>query len=784
MQSNAGAVVVALHDGVFGCGTGAGHSNRRVLELLDELMPPSVDLVVLPVQLAADSVHYDEEWHAQVRDRLARSERSVRVCPVDNGTQGRARFGGLKAFGSLAEATVAQVSALRTEYSRGLVLLLDVPFAGAAAQLPLRPGWSTVILPRSSAALHCPQHHRRVAWERTSLRHAAAGGVLVGAISQHMRAHLVEDLGVAEAAVIDLVNGLSEADRSFSPGGGGELLPAEAVDGFFFAMGRAVPRKGFEDLLQALVVLQARGQEVPHLVLAAVSEQDEPTPYQQELAACIEEHQMPVTLIRRFSPAVRGLLAHPALRAVVVPSRVEPFGRIPLEAYAVGAAPVVATAAGGLAELVVDEATGFAAVPGDPVSLADALTRAAGVDEHERDRMRAAGRELLRAYDYRENLAAFLRRVAPWALAEPPSPVAPGAGLSVLQVPEVNGWNPYVGAAEAALRDHGLTVLRLELCRDAPIPSPPADLEALEAMRPPDVIHLHWPEKLARQYGAEAALRLLTRWKQGGARIVQTVHNLVAHEPSPALAWFARRVDALTDGVHVFSADHERALRQVRPGLPSAVLHLPHPLFPPASDQLRLARPQPMTLGCFGRLRGYKRTVSFAQAFLNGAVPNARLLVAGAPDSTETDAALAALAAGDQRLEYRPGFVEDHAGFWRLLAEVDSVALPYEQLHSSGVLVAALQAGRRILSPTPLGGTGLYTHYAHHWWWTTVDPWDDAAAVTAWQSAAMLSSALPPNALALPTWQQAAEQLAAFYARLRPLSAPTGRAPARVGIVS
>ena len=61
----------------------------------------------------------------------------------------------------------------------------------------------------------------------------------------------------------------------------------------------------------------------------------------------------------------------------MIPSRSEPFGRVPLEAYAAGAAPVVATTAGGLAEQVIDGVTGFTAAPADPVSLAAAIERRA-----------------------------------------------------------------------------------------------------------------------------------------------------------------------------------------------------------------------------------------------------------------------------------------------------------------------------------------------------------------------------------------------------------------------
>ncbi|NED78874.1 glycosyl transferase, partial [Streptomyces sp. SID11233] len=48
-------------------------------------------------------------------------------------------------------------------------------------------------------------------------------------------------------------------------------LPFRARPGFLLAMGRAVPTKGFDDLLDALHLLKERGVRTPHLLLAAVT---------------------------------------------------------------------------------------------------------------------------------------------------------------------------------------------------------------------------------------------------------------------------------------------------------------------------------------------------------------------------------------------------------------------------------------------------------------------------------------------------------------------------------
>jgi glycogen synthase len=57
---------------------------------------------------------------------------------------------------------------------------------------------------------------------------------------------------------------------------------------------------------------------------------------------------------------------------VVLPSRYEPFGIVALEAAAAGA-PLVASTAGGLAELVVDGVTGLSVTPGDVEGIAAAV---------------------------------------------------------------------------------------------------------------------------------------------------------------------------------------------------------------------------------------------------------------------------------------------------------------------------------------------------------------------------------------------------------------------------
>lgn len=409
-------VVVALHDGFYSCGTGAGRSNHALLQTLAELIPTEAQLVVLPVYLDPTSPEYDPGWHRETTTLLDHVD--VMVLPVGNGTAGQVRFGGLDCFRHLVRDTAdVLIGAVLPDADPMLMLALDAPFLGLAPLLPAHVAPNLVLVPRSTGRIHAPTDHERIAWESYGLLSAAEHGGRIATISDYMRTHLNIDYQVPDHALIELPNGLRPVDWQLTPPDDA-LLPARAREGFLLAMGRAQPYKGFDDLLDALNLLRD-DVAVPHLLLAAVTDEAEPSNYQQRLAKKITSLGLDATLLTRFSPDVRRLLAHPALRAVVVPSRAEPFGRIPVEAYAAGATPVVATTAGGLTEQVIDGRTGITAISEEPASLALALRRALTLTPDERHQMRQEARRFAASrYDHPSSVRALLRHVAPWLSQE------------------------------------------------------------------------------------------------------------------------------------------------------------------------------------------------------------------------------------------------------------------------------------------------------------------------------------------------------------------------------
>ncbi|MFJ7590268.1 glycosyltransferase family 4 protein [Streptomyces sp. NPDC097617] len=405
LSSESGYVVVLLHEGFYGAVSGSGFSNRAFLTALAQDLPHGL-LVVVPVVLPPARPGRDPQWEVDVERMLAKA--GARVLPL----QGEAML--TSPVGCEALSAMAVRRAAPYLQGRSLLVGCDVPFLAVGSYAPKSA--DVLLVPRSTAAMVRPEDSSQIAWERRGLTATVAGGGLVAAISDHMRDHLTGTYGLPDGVVLDLPNGLMPADQAVVHGPV-LPLPAGATDGFVLAMGRAVESKGFADLLHAVGLLGDQGVAVPHLVLVAAST-GERNSHQVQLRGLIDRLGIEATLLTRFDPRVRGWLGDPSLRAVVVPSRAEPFGRIPLEAFAAGAGPVVATTAGGLAQTVLDGVTGYSAPPASPQALAVALHRALDASPADRARLAEAGARLLaERHDYAVSVRSVLERCAPWALS-------------------------------------------------------------------------------------------------------------------------------------------------------------------------------------------------------------------------------------------------------------------------------------------------------------------------------------------------------------------------------
>ncbi len=151
---------------------------------------------------------------------------------------------------------------------------------------------------------------------------------------------------------------------SFMGGQARETLGLEGPTILF--VGRLVPEKGVQVLLRAMPAVLERHPAARCLIAGR-------GPFHETLTALARELGVAerVRFLGFVDEARKQALLHGAT-VVVVPSLYEPFGIIALEAMAAGT-PVIASATGGLAEIVDHRLTGIMVPPGDPDALAEAI---------------------------------------------------------------------------------------------------------------------------------------------------------------------------------------------------------------------------------------------------------------------------------------------------------------------------------------------------------------------------------------------------------------------------
>lgn len=241
-------------------------------------------------------------------------------------------------------------------------------------------------------------HVRDLAWPPGLVRFVGRRADAVIAISQAV-ADRLRAVGMPPERIVVLANALDPEAfvgataraagqaRGPAPAGGGPA--AEVV---FVCVGNLIPWKRQDLLLEAFAQLG----EWPEARLWFVG--DDPFGEHRSYAAGLETRAARPDLAGRVTFLGRVEMMPDVLAAadvLVLPSDDEPFGRVLLEAAACRL-PVIATAAGGVPEVVRHGVTGLLVAPGDAAALAGAMRRMLAGNRPYRRRLGDAGHDLLR----------------------------------------------------------------------------------------------------------------------------------------------------------------------------------------------------------------------------------------------------------------------------------------------------------------------------------------------------------------------------------------------------
>lgn len=188
--------------------------------------------------------------------------------------------------------------------------------------------------------------------EKTALEMADA----VIAVSEETKRDVLSLFDVKEERISVIHNGIDLSEyRAVENPSALKALGVDPTRPFVLFVGRITRQKGIIHLVRAIRNLNPGFQVV---LCAGAPDTPEIAAEMQQAVAAAREHHGEIVWIEKMVTRPEAIALYSAASVFVCPSIYEPFGIINLEAMACGT-PVVASAVGGIKEVVVDGETGF-----------------------------------------------------------------------------------------------------------------------------------------------------------------------------------------------------------------------------------------------------------------------------------------------------------------------------------------------------------------------------------------------------------------------------------------
>ncbi len=268
----------------------------------------------------------------------------------------------------------------------------NAAYALRARELRPRP---LVVTLQGELTMDASRLFERSETARATMRAALEQADWVTACSRQTLAEAEAFLGKSLSGKSEVIhNGIRCADFT-------EMTPYPHPRSYILAMGRLVPQKGFDVLLDAVALLVRENVWTGDLLLAG----DGPEREALECRAAQLGIGPRISFVGR-ADRERAVSLFAGCQLFVLPSRREPFGIVNLEAMAANK-PVIATRVGGVPEFVEHAKTGWLVPPENPRALADAVRHLLG-NPDQCETLTRNGRELAEAHDWSHVTESYL----------------------------------------------------------------------------------------------------------------------------------------------------------------------------------------------------------------------------------------------------------------------------------------------------------------------------------------------------------------------------------------
>jgi len=383
------AVVYTTYDGALNCTCGVGVLSQYFINSFPQIRKTLSDHVDLSLHVVAVSLN--ENGHGYSNEIKQKTEQITvnsggKLHLIDNGTNASENFGNINNWELASKNAASIITEIASSYDFVITYLVDTPFLGVP-QYYSRSVTGKIIsylVPHSDVYSHFANNidSVRLEWETFAFKQIAIlKNLFLASTSVFLTNNVKLHHNIPAEKIIAMQTGLLLTDKRFEHATKLEIetkLQAYKIPldkDLIFSVARAVPYKGFEDLIESFALI-ANANSNAHLVFVASPFRNSASNV-EELKLLITKHNLDskVTAIYNLEMELPRIICQwERTRIVAQLSHREPFGLVPEEVriWAKDVGPViVASNLDGFVEQITDKEDGFLVNPFDHKTIAN-----------------------------------------------------------------------------------------------------------------------------------------------------------------------------------------------------------------------------------------------------------------------------------------------------------------------------------------------------------------------------------------------------------------------------